>query len=165
MRLLGLFLGSVCAAALGLAAAAAEEPSYPYTAYVNTDDTYIRSGPGKNYYPTDKLARGDTVEVYRHDPGGWYAIRPPRGSFSWVPARLLQPTKDSVAIVTGDRVVSRVGSRFSDVRDVIQVRLDRGEEVEIIDMKTVHSHEGQTEQWCKIAPPSGEFRWVFGALR
>ena len=104
------------------------------------------------------------VEIYRHDPGGWYAIRPPRGSFSWVPARLLQPTTGHLATVNGDRVVSRVGSRFSDVRDVIQVRLDRGEEVEIIEIKTLMTG-GQSEQWCKIAPPAGEFRWVFGKVR
>ncbi|HKD35207.1 MAG TPA: hypothetical protein VKB78_00360, partial [Pirellulales bacterium] len=66
-----------------------------------------------------------------------------------------------LATVNGDRVVSRVGSRFSDVRDVIQVRLDRGEEVEILEVKTLNTG-GQAEQWCKITPPSGEFRWVFG---
>jgi SH3 domain-containing protein len=162
MRILGVLVGSCCAGlAVWIPAARAEQSQFPYTAYANTDDVYVRSGPGKNYYPTEKLVRGDSVEVYRHDPGGWYAIRPSRGSFSWVPARLLQPTKDHLAVVNGDRVVSRVGSRFSDVRDVIQVRLDRGEEVEIQEVKTVIVG-GENEQWCKIAPPSGEFRWVFG---
>ena len=144
-------------------AIAAEEPTFPYTAYANTDDVYVRSGPGKNYYPTEKLKRGDAVEVYRHDPGGWYAIRPPHGSFSWVPARLLQPTKDHLAVVVGDRVVSRVGSGMSDVRDVIQVRLDRGEQVEILETRSLMT-AGHAEAWCKITPPSGEFRWVFGKL-
>ena len=51
---------------------------------ITADDVYVRSGPGENYYPTDKLKAGQEVEVYRHDPGGWYAIRPPKGSFSWV---------------------------------------------------------------------------------
>jgi SH3-like domain-containing protein len=161
MHSLGVFVGSCFAWLVAAAALAADDGQFPYTAYANSDDVYIRSGPGKNYYPTDKLARGEPVEIYRHDPGGWYAIRPPRGSFSWVPARLLQPTKDHQATVNGDRVVSRVGSRFSDVREVIQVRLDRGEEVEILEMKTLTT-AGQPEQWCKIAPPSGEFRWVFG---
>jgi uncharacterized protein YgiM (DUF1202 family) len=161
MRSLGVFVGSCCAWLIAASVVAAENGQFPYTAYANSDDVYVRSGPGKNYYPTDKLARGEAVEIYRHDPGGWYAIRPPRGSFSWVPARLLQPTKDHLATVNGDRVVSRVGSRFSDVREVIQVRLDRGEEVEILEVKTLTTG-GQAEQWCKITPPSGEFRWVFG---
>ena len=46
---------------------------FPYTACVNSADVFVRSGPGKNYYPTDKLSKGDKVEVYRHDPGGWCA--------------------------------------------------------------------------------------------
>ncbi|HEV2970085.1 MAG TPA: SH3 domain-containing protein [Pirellulales bacterium] len=161
MRILGVVVGSCCAGLVAGLAPAAEDGQFPYTAYANSDDVYVRSGPGKNYYPTEKLSRGDAVEIYRHDPGGWYAIRPPRGSFSWVPAQLLQPTRDHLAVTNGDRVVSRVGSRFSDVRDVIQVRLDRGEEVEILEVKTLVTG-GQSEQWCKIAPPSGEFRWVFG---
>ena len=36
-------------------------------------------------------------------------------------------------MVNTDRVVARVGSTFSDVRDVIQVRLDKGEKVELLD--------------------------------
>ncbi len=161
MRVLGLVVGWCCVGLVTGIGLAAEERQFPYTAYANSDDVYIRSGPGKNYYPTEKLSRGEAVEIYRHDPGGWYAIRPPHGSFSWVPARLLQPTSGHLATVNGDRVVSRVGSRFSDVRDVIQVRLDRGEEVEIIEIKSLMTG-GQSEQWCKIAPPAGEFRWVFG---
>ncbi len=161
MRIVGLLFATGLVGLLAAASARADDADFPYTAYANSDDVYIRSGPGKNYYPTEKLNRGEAVEIFRHDPGGWYAVRPPRGSFSWVPARLVRPTKDHLGVVNGDRVVSRVGSRFSDVRDVIQVRLDRGEEVEILEVKTI-SAGGQSEQWCKIAPPSGEFRWVFG---
>ncbi|HKD38479.1 MAG TPA: SH3 domain-containing protein, partial [Pirellulales bacterium] len=83
MRSLGVVVGSLCAWLLSAAVAVAgDDGQFPYTAYANSDDVYIRSGPGKNYYPTDKLPRGEPVEVYRHDPGGWYAIRPPRNSFS-----------------------------------------------------------------------------------
>src|SRR5690606_12650897 len=102
---------------------------FPYVAYVSTNDVYVRSGPGRDYYPTDKLDKGQPVEVYRHDPGGWLAIRPPRGSFSWVSARHLDLAEDNLAVVNSDRVVARVGSEFSDVRDVIQVRLARDEKV------------------------------------
>jgi hypothetical protein len=139
----------------------ADQPDFPYTAYVSIDDAYVRSGPGKHYYPTDKLVRGDAVEVYRQDPGGWLAIRPPHKSFSWVPASRLQPTRKHLAIVTGDRVASHVGSRLDESRDVVQVRLERGEEVEIIAAEPI-TVDGQQELWCKIAPPSGEFRWIYG---
>lgn len=139
----------------------AAEEKFPYTAYVNADDVYVRSGPGQTYYPTAKMALGQAVEVYRHDPGGWYAIRPPEGSFSWVATRYLKMGRDKIAVVNGDRVVARVGSSFSDIREVIQVRLERGEEVEILDTKVLDAAQGG-EKWAKVAPVSGEFRWVLG---
>ena len=68
---------------------------------------------------------------------------------------------DGLATVTGDRLAARVGSEFSDIRDVIQVRLHRGELVEVLGEKEFGSEPG-SGTWYKIAPPSGEFRWVFG---
>jgi len=134
---------------------------FPYTGYINAADVYLRSGPGDNYYPVSKLDRGQAVEIYRHDPGGWYAIRPDEDCFSWVSAEFLEPGEGNVAVVTGDRVVARVGSVFSDIRDVIQVRLDRGEVVEVIEAKRFNSGPG-AQTWYKIAPPAGEFRWISG---
>ena len=68
---------------LGGATASAQNPGdFPYVAYVIEPDTYIRSGPAREHYPTSHLPAGYAVEVYRHDPGGWCAIRPPEGSFS-----------------------------------------------------------------------------------
>ncbi len=136
---------------------ASGERTLPYKAFVTANDVYVRSGPGQSYYPTDKLKAGREVEVYRHDPGGWCAIRPVKGSFSWVSDRYLQGGKDDLAIVTADGVASRVGSRFSDIRDVIQIRLHKGEVVEVLDCVQTGSRK-----WYKITPPSGEFRWVAG---
>jgi hypothetical protein len=135
--------------------------TFPYKAYVTTNDVYVRSGPGESYYPTGKLPAGAEVEVYRHDPGGWCAIRPPQGSFSWVSARHMKPGKDGLGEVTGDRVAARVGSQFSDIRDVVQVRLERGEAIELMGTKQAAGGDS-TAMWYKIAPPSGEFRWVHG---
>src|SRR5208283_94918 len=117
-----------------------------------------RSGPGDNYYPTDKLKSGTEVEVYRHDPGGWFAIRPPKDSFSWVSSRHLQLGGAHLATVTEERVAARVGSRTSETRDVIQVRLHKGEVVEVLEPR----HHGAAAAnaapaWYKIAPPAGEF--------
>ena len=154
-------LGSLALVCLAGMAPPVAGQTFPYRAYATTDNVYVRSGPGDNYYPTDKLKTGDAVEVYRHDPGGWYAIRPVAGSFSWVSGRYLQLGKDHLATVTEDHVAARVGSRFSDIRNVIQVRLHRGELVEVLDAQ----HTGQaastpSNAWYKIAPPAGEFRWV-----
>jgi uncharacterized protein YgiM (DUF1202 family) len=138
-----------------------DEPQYPYRAIVNADDVYVRSGPGQNYYPVLRLKRGETVDVYRHDPGGWYAIRPPAESFSWVSAEFVEPGEGRMATIKGDRVVARVGSAFSDIRDVIQVRLDEGESVEVLEAKRIGTGPA-AQTWYKISPPSGEFRWVSG---
>ncbi len=158
----------VCAACLFTAFACTEakvdaaEQTFPYKAHISADDVYVRSGPGRNYYPTDKLRSGEPVEVYRHDPGGWCVIRPPKGSFTWVSSRLVRRGGDGLAEITGKEVAARVGSRFSDIRDVIQVRLKEGETVEPLpsnDMPSANTGPGPAK-WLKIAPPSGEFRWV-----
>ena len=140
-----------------LPSTAVGQTTFPYKAFAVADDVYIRSGPGQNYYATDKLKRGQQVEVYRHDPGGWCAIRPPEGSFTWVSGRFLKPTKHHLAVVTEEGVAARVGSRFGDVRDGIQVRLHRDEVVEVIEPPR---DDGHSSPWYKIAPPAGEFRWV-----
>ena len=141
------------------APAAVAEQTFPYKAYVVADDVYVRSGPGRTYYPTGRLSAGNVVEVYRHDPGGWYAIRPPEGSFEWVSARYLELAEDGLAKITAEGVAARVGSDLSDIRDVIQVRLHEGELVEVLEAADFRSG-ADSGRWYKIAPPSGSFRWV-----
>ena len=38
--------------------------SHSYTAHINVDQIYVRSGPGDDFYPTSYLSRGEKVEVY-----------------------------------------------------------------------------------------------------
>jgi SH3-like domain-containing protein len=156
MRLLVAAL--VCCSVL-LSSPANGDQTFPYRTSVAADDVYVRSGPGQNYYPTDKLKRGTEVEVYRHDPGGWCAIRPVEGSFAWVSSRFLKPTEDHLAVITEDGVQARVGSQFSDIRDVVQVRLQKGEVVELLEAPPRGPARAENA-WVKIAPPSGEFRWI-----
>ncbi len=137
---------------------AAAEQEFPYTAYIARREAALRGGPGRNYYTTDKLPGGETVEVYRHD-GDWCAIRPPVGSFSWVRAEDLRIDREGIGIVLVEDAASRIGSNTNEFRDVIQVRLQRGEQVEVLDAVQVSNDNG-VEFYCKIAPPSGEFRWV-----
>jgi hypothetical protein len=159
----GVSIASLLFVLFGSLISLAADREMPYKAYIASDDVYVRSGPGKNYYPTTKLAAGTEVEVYRHDPGGWYAIRPPRDSFTWVAARYVNVGEDGLGTITGKQVAARVGSEFSDIRDVIQVRLHEGEVVEIVGEKQF-TGTSEAGRWCQIAPPSGEFRWVFGRL-
>jgi SH3-like domain-containing protein len=164
MRLLAAALFGCCAA---IPSFASGEQTFPYRTYVAADEVHVRSGPGQNYYPTSKLKRGAEVEVYRHDPGGWCAIRPVEGSFTWVSSRFLKPTEDNLAAITEDAVQARVGSQFSDIRDVVQVRLQKGEVVELFDPPPHGSARDENagparaeNAWVKIAPPAGEFRWI-----
>jgi len=151
------------------AAAAADTqpaPLLPATVKVAADHTYLRSGGGDDFYPTERLSVGDEVEVWSIDASGYCAVRPVRGSFSWVLARDVhrEPAAgggSAVGVVVTDAAVARVGSQLNDLRHVTQVALEAGERVRIIDEVRIATgrHAGE---WLKIEPPSGEFRWARG---
>ncbi len=139
------------------------DTTFPYTAEVSVDEVEVRCGPDWEYYPTMRLKRGTKVDVYRHDPGGWLAIRPPQGSFSWIPARQLKRDAGSrVGKLVIDGAVAWVGTIASNVPQYKwQVRLERDEMVEILGEKSLSVGPGfATETYCKITPPAGEFRWI-----
>ena len=127
---------------------------FPYVAYISQDDTYIRSGPGRQYYPTEQVPQGYAVEVYRHDQSGWCAIRPTEQSFSWVSAHQVRFINDQVVEVTANQAVARVGSNLSPVRSAVQVMLPKGEQARVI------SGGPYNPQWIRVIAPSGEFRWI-----
>jgi hypothetical protein len=150
-------------AALAAPVSAAEKAKCPYETTVETE-TYVRSGPGSKYYPTGKLRPGEKVVVHRQDPGGWFMIAPPPGSFSWVPAKYVQKTDPARGTITTNNVVVRVGSFESDIREIFQQKLSRGDDVQILDEKTLEPDggSGAAELWLKIRPPRGEWRWISG---
>ena len=134
--------GDVSGCALSLAQPAVAE-HVPYEARVATPAAQVRSGPGEKFYPTDTLAHGETVEVYREEPGGWLAIRPPKDSFSWISgSRISSSATAALAEVDKDDVASRIGSRLSDQRNAAQVRLKKGEVVEIIGEESSEARPG-----------------------
>lgn len=142
-----------------LVPAAEPAPKFPYSAFVGVGEASVRSGPGETYYPVLNLKIGDAVEVWRHDPGGWLAVRPPEGAFSWVSADFIQQTGEKTGRVTGNEVNVRVGTKFSDLRDAIQLQLSDGDEVDIVESRTLRTGDQET-LWYKILPPAGEFRWI-----
>ena len=145
-----------------LVAPAVADDEFPYSATVSTDGVEVRCGPGWEYYATASLKKGDRVEVYRHEPGGWLAVRPPEGSHSWVSARQLEMTGKNVARVVVDGAVAWVGSDTEAINQhKWQIRLERGELVAMLDKATMAAGPGfAQETYCKIAPPPGEFRWI-----
>ncbi|MFM9058529.1 MAG: hypothetical protein ACKOSQ_05345 [Planctomycetaceae bacterium] len=154
-------------------ACAADAPpaaSLPVTCGLAAAHAYLRSGPGADYYPTERLVRGAEVEVWAIDAAGWCAVRPVAGSFSWLRADDVErQERDAAAdggggfsgVVVTDGAVARVGSQLNDLRHVTQVALEAGERVRVREEVTVAAgrHAGT---WVRIEPPSGEFRWVAG---
>jgi hypothetical protein len=134
--------------------AASPTRDFPYIAYVVEPDSYVRSGPGREHYPTGQLPAGYAVEVHRHDGNGWCAIRPPDGSFSLAPVQQMQMVDQHSGTITGDGIVARVGSLLGDQCNAVQVMLERGEAVALLEPPS------PTSPWVRIAPPAGEFRWI-----
>lgn len=160
-----LLAGVVC----GPAAGGDEGPApFPATVRVLADHAYLRAGPGPDYYPTERLSQGDSVEIWAVDASGFCAVRPVAGSHSWVRAddlRLDDRPLGAVAppgtegVVVHDGALARIGSQLNDLRHVAQVSLEAGERVRVLGRVTIAAgrHAGE---WVKIAPPTGEFRFA-----
>jgi len=118
----------------------------------------VRSGPGGNFYPVLQLRIGDKVEVY-HEQNDWCAIRPPIGSFSWVSAQYVQFDSGNIGTVLAEGLASRIGSDYSDDCETVQVTLQKGETLLILERRETPENS-VSPVWLKIAPPSGEFRWI-----
>lgn len=79
-------IAALFVAALGQTARAAD--AFPYVAYVTQDETYVRSGPGGDFYPTGQLnppvtpsrSTGMTATVGGDSPGGRKLLPRPRPS-------------------------------------------------------------------------------------
>lgn len=153
------------------AATAGETRRFPYEAVV-TQETQVRSGPGKQkFYATGQLQAGEKVQVRRHDPGGWYMIAPPQGSFSWIPAKFVDletvdlngrgDSSASEGTVNANNTLVYVGSAQSDAHEISQRRLNKDDRVRIMGEKMLAGESG-SETWYQIEPPQYEWRWVMG---
>jgi len=145
-----------------IASAGSAADEFPYSAYVAIDGAEVVSGPGQRFYATDHLKRGTQVEIYREEASGWLAIRPTEGSFSWVPARLVELSAEDerVGRVTA-ATPAWIGTAVEQVSEHRQlVTLKEGELVQILGDKQVPGTGGKPEKWLKIEPPAGEFRWI-----
>jgi len=156
--------------AAGFVGGPALAASLPVTVEVSAPRTLLRSGPGDDFYPTERIESGVPLEVWAIDESGYCAVRPPVGSFSWVRASdvveedgtsAAMPKNHFTGVVVTDRAVARVGSAINDLRHVTQVALEAGERVRVVERVRIDSgrHAGE---WLRIDPPAGEFRWAWG---
>ncbi len=137
------------------------ETKFPYEATIFTDDVDVHSGPGSRFYVTASLKKGDAVTVHRHDPGGWYMIAPPSGSFSLIRSEYVRKDSGKQGTITENNVIVRVGSQANSHNEVEQRRLMKGDKVAILGEVTI-ADRGRNVLMLKIEPPRGEFRWVKG---
>lgn len=134
---------------------------FPYQALVLRDGASVHSGPGQVHYETQDLKQSAAVEVYRHDPGGWCAIRPLDGSFSLVPESTLKIVEKGVGEISVDGTQAWVGTKLGPVdKPLWQVKLKKGEMVEVVGQISWPDPEGHSTLWYQISPPAGEFRWI-----
>ena len=137
------------------------KPHVPYQAMVVNDDADVYSGPGNVHYPTTRLKTGQMVEVYRHDPGGWCAVRPPDGSFSLVAGSAIEELPDGIGKILQDGTQVWIGTELGPVEKPLwQVKLVKGEKIEILGVAQWPDAEGFSVDWYQISPPAGEFRWI-----
>ena len=168
-----LILGMLLIASTASGGDGSSQPQpFPATVRVTADHTYLRAGPGDDFYPTERLVAGTAVEVWAVDPSGYVAVRPVEGSYSWLRACDVDPVTVSggpaaspasglgIGVIVTDGAVARVGSQINDLRHAAQVSLEAGERVQMID--EVRITEGRhAGLWVRIEPPAGEFRWAW----
>jgi hypothetical protein len=137
--------------ALPSGAAAPAGQTAPVFAEVTGNDVLIRSGPGTNFYPCGRLSKGDHVQVVRTQ-GGWSAIVPPQGSYSWIAVQYVSVSLQSPTegVVTGNNVPVYAGS--DELTPMVStskqdVTMSRGQRVRLLNE--------EKEEYYKIAPPTG----------
>lgn len=153
---------AILALVVSTLSAVARGDEFPYEAYVAVEQADVVAGPGHRFYVTDRLTFGTKVEIYREEPSGWLAIRPPDGTFSWVPGEFVERLEDDNLGRVSAPTPVWVGTSIEHVtQHQKQVTLKSGELVQILGEKTVAAAEGSERKWFKIAPPAGEYRWVY----
>jgi uncharacterized protein YgiM (DUF1202 family) len=130
-------------------------PALPFLAEITSDDVYVRSGPGTNYYYCNKLKKADKVKVVG-SKFSWLQIVPPAGSYLWISKQYVQvdPQNKASGTVIGDAV--RVYAGSDDVQPMHSttwlVKLNKGEKVTLLGE--------EKEDYYKISPPEGAYLWV-----
>lgn len=130
-------------------------PAFPFLAEITSDNVYIRSGQGTQYYNSGKAMKGDKVKVVGNK-FSWLQIVPPAGSYSWISKQYVQvdSQNNTSGTVIGDAV--RVYAGSDEVQPMhstsMQVKLNKGDKVAIVGE--------EKDGYCKIAPPEGAYLWV-----
>ena len=163
---LKLWRSGLIAICLALPGASAAWAQGIYSTTITQPTAEVRSGPSTDakMYVTNRLRQGEAVVVLEDRPDGWLAIRPPRGSFTWVLASHLKQVavgQPNWVVVTapGTKVSAMVGSSVDPtVRPTVEgAALVQGTQVRALGEPA--GPEGA--RWLPIEPPEAERRYVF----
>ena len=126
------------------------------TEEVTGNNVQIRSDAGTNFYACGSLNRGDRVQVVKAQ-GGWSAILPPPGCYSWIAVQYVSVSVQNPAegVITGNNVPVYAGS--DELAPMISttkqgVTMTRGQRVRLLNE--------EKEEYYKISPPPGAYFWV-----
>ena len=149
----GLIVAIVCSLAPGIFAQ--DSLTFPYTGEITSQNVYVRSGPGVNYYPCGKLNIGNKVKVVAHT-FSWSQILPPQGCFSWISTQYVQlDAAGDTGTVTGDQVRVFAGSNQVSPNNStrMQIKLNKGDKVRLFSKDTL-------DGYYKIVPPQGAYLYI-----
>ena len=130
-------------------------PAMPFMAEITSNDVYVRSGAGTNYYFCSKLNTGDKIKVVG-SKFSWLQIVPPANCYAWISSQYVQvnPQDKTVGTVIGDAV--RVYAGADEVQPMHStsslVKLDKGDKVKLLGE--------EKEGYSKISLPEGAYLWV-----
>jgi hypothetical protein len=136
----------------------------PYTATVKEPEAEVRSGPSNDaaMYVTNRLHRGELVQVVKVRDDKWLEIKPPPGSFSWVSMRFVDRIGNGSAyeVITHNEADApvRIGSNVVNEKPTVEgVKLKRGSQVVSVGQPMTSTDEGR---WLPIEPPPTEVRFI-----
>jgi uncharacterized protein YgiM (DUF1202 family) len=129
-----------------------ENAKHSFEGQVNVRTTYVRSGAGDNFYPTQNIDKGATVVVVAKK-GNWLKIQPPEGSFSYVQKAFVNKYGDGkFGKVNGQNLIVRAGSIVQpQLQWAVQTKLDNGQDVTIL---------GEENEYFKIRPPESAYLYI-----
>lgn len=126
------------------------QDAFPYVGEITGAKVNVRCGATLNYPEMIRLDAPARVTVIGRE-NDFLKIQPPAGVYSLISKRYVQ-VDGAAGTITGDNVQVRAGSDLQPTAvSIVQARLNRGDRVSVT---------GSTEEYYKIAPPSGVAAYV-----
>lgn len=134
----------------------------PRPAWVAVDQAELFVEPDEASATTNRLRKGRRLEVVREGPGGWLAVEPPPGSFSWVDRDAIEDLGDGRARVVRERAAVRPGVEGASLPAGLWTIVPRGGELELLDLAplVLRQADGTRRVLYAVRPPPGELRHI-----